>query len=124
MKEMRQSTVKNYENLPEIRKKKEDEYNVKMDFYEQKVKEYNKWYFKDQRKQRNPNFRVRIPHRRASDGLIKVTFPMEDPYFDLAKLIEKKKQFKEDNPYEMPVTKDRFQYRYFNENGSSFPLTF
>lgn len=37
---------------------------------------------------------------------------MEEPYFDLAKLIEKKKQFKEDNPYDNPVTKDKFQYSY------------
>lgn len=61
---------------------------------------------------RNPNFRIRIPHRRTSDGLIKVKFPIEDQYFDLPKLIEKKKVIKEDRPYDMPITRDRFQYSF------------
>lgn len=94
------------------KKKKEEDYNEKMEFYEGKIKDFNKEYFKYQRQVRNPLSRIRIPHRRASDGLIKVKFPIEEPYFDLPKLIERKKVYKEDNPYDMPITRDRFQYSF------------
>jgi hypothetical protein len=48
-----------------------------------------------------------VPHRRGSDGLIGVNFPLEEPYKEVATLIEKKKIIREDNPYDMPIMKDR-----------------
>lgn len=94
------------------KKKKEDEYKDKLEFYEIKCKEMNIEYNKVQKKIRHNNFYVRVPQRRGSDGLIGVTFPIEEMYQEITKQIEKKKVIKEENPYEMPITKDRFEYSF------------
>jgi hypothetical protein len=53
-------------------------------------------YKKRQKVIRHPMYKVRQPHRRTSDGLIKVMFNIEEQHIDLEKMIEKKKAIKED----------------------------
>lgn len=62
---------------------------------------------------RHKLYRVRIPGRRDSDGMLAVTFPMEEFHFDIEKQIEKKKAIKEDNNiFEVPIMKDRLHYSF------------
>jgi hypothetical protein len=95
------------------RKKKELDYQDKLEFYEIKVKEMNEQYKKKQKRIRHKLFRVRIPGRRDSDGMLDVNFPFEEFHFDLEKQIEKKKLIKEDNNiFEIPIMKDRLHYSF------------
>lgn len=94
------------------KKKKETEYQEKMEYYEQKIKYYNEEYSKEQVKLRDKMSRVRVRGRRGSDGMIKVGWFVEDYHDDLAKMIEKKKLQREENPYDIPVTRDRLHYSF------------
>lgn len=78
------------------KKKKEEEYKLKMDQYEAKMKELNEQYYRTEQMKRNLLARVRVPLRRGSDGMIGVTFPVEKFHDKIDKLIEKKKHLKEE----------------------------
>ena len=57
---------------------KQEEYRRKLEFYEVRILEINEQYYKDQMVMRNKTAEVRKHRRRGSDGLIGVTFPIED----------------------------------------------
>jgi hypothetical protein len=64
--------------LAKDKEKKDDEYDRKMAYYEERIKVYNEEYRKEQFQMRNKTANVRVLHRRGSDGLIGVNFPFED----------------------------------------------
>lgn len=72
----------------------------------------NDQYKKTQRRIRHRLFKIRVPGRRASDGLLDVNFPKEEQVTELEKLIEKKKLLKEEYPFDLPVMKERIQYSF------------
>lgn len=94
------------------KKKKELEYLDKMDFYEKKVAQMNVQYYARQKKLRDKMAHVRIRGRRASDGMIAVQMVHEEFREDIDKLVEKRKIIREENPYEMPMTRDRMHYSF------------
>lgn len=66
-----------------------------------------------QRKLRDKLNRVRIKGRRASDGMIKVVpVHLEEFRENIDKMLEKRKQIKEDNPYQLPIMKERMHYSF------------
>ena len=93
-------------------KKKEVEYKDKLDFYEQKVKQMNIVYYEKQKRLRNRMAFVREKGRRDSDGMIDVQMVHEKFRDDIDKLVEKRRVIREENPYEMPVMRDRMHYSF------------
>lgn len=95
------------------KKKKQKEYQDKMEFYEIKVAEMNLLYYKRQQKLRDKMNQVRIKRRRGSDGLLGVPPGQIEEFREkIEKLVEKKKVIKEENPFDMPIMKDRMHYSF------------
>ncbi len=69
---------------------KQEEYRRKLEFYEARILEINEQYYKDQMVMRNKTAEVRKHRRRGSDGLIGVTFPIEDYREELNQMIEER----------------------------------
>ena len=76
--------------LGKVKDKKNDVYNEKMKFYEEQIQIYNDKYEKEQIKLRSNTANVRVPRRRASDGLIGVVFPMVDYHKEMKEMIERR----------------------------------
>ena len=69
-------------------------------------------YQKEQKQVSHPLFRVRQRIRRGSDGMIDVNYPQKDYIENEQKLILKMKKIREENPFELPILKERIQYSY------------
>ena len=93
-------------------KKKEREYEEKMDFYESKAAYMNEIYYARQKRIRDRLGRVRVRGRRASDGMIGVIGHVEELRERIEKQVEKKKLIKEENPFDNPFTKERMEYSF------------
>jgi len=65
---------------------------------------------------------VRIRGRRGSDGMIGVTPFLEEFREDIEKLAEKRKAVKEENPYEMPVMRERMHYSFIWDRYTLFEM--
>lgn len=76
--------------------KKSDEYQRKLDYYEDRVAVMNEEYQREQVHLRSNQANVRIQRRRASDGMIGVQFPLEDYHNDLGEWVERRQQGVED----------------------------
>lgn len=72
----------------------------------------NTAYYARQKKLRDKMAYVRIRGRRASDGMIAVLMVHEELRQDIDKLAETRKIIREENPYEMPITRDRMHYSF------------
>lgn len=94
------------------KKRREEEYKDKLEFYEAKVKEMNYDYYIMQKKARDILTQVRIKGRRTSDGMIGVAPWLEEFREDIDKQVEKRKTIKEEHPYEMPVLRERMHYSF------------
>ncbi|CDW80386.1 ef hand family protein [Stylonychia lemnae] len=102
--------------------KKEIDYQDKLEFYEAKVKEMNQAYYKRQKMLRDKMSLVRVKGRRGSDGMIGVVPFLEEFREDLDKLAEKRKNIKEENPYDFPIMKDRMHYSFIWDRYTLFEL--
>ena len=112
-KEQERKMILEREKFFERTKKKKDlEYNDKLDFYEQKVRQMNLVYYAKQKKLRHRMAFVRQKGRRDSDGMIDVKMVHETFREEIDKLVEKRKAIREENPYEMPVMRDRMHYSF------------
>eukprot|EP00347_Sterkiella_histriomuscorum_P006285 403353352 len=94
------------------KKKKEEEYQDKLEFYEAKVGEMNQAYYIRMKKMRDKMNLVRIRGRRASEGMMGVNQNLEEFREDIDKQVEKRKTIKEENPYELPVMRDRMHFSF------------
>lgn len=72
----------------------------------------NTAYYARQKKLRDKMAHVRIRGRRASDGMIAVLMVHEELRQDIDKLAETRKIIREENPYEMPITRVRMHYSF------------
>ncbi len=102
---------------------KQEEYKRKLEFYEARIIEINEKYYKEQMVMRNKTAEVRKHRRRGSDGLIGVTFPIEDYREELNQMIEERAtaleeafqwdELEEEDMYQgLPIARDRLNYSF------------
>lgn len=109
--------------LGKEKEKKNEEYDRKLQYYEERVKVMNEEYKREQLLMRNKTANVRIQHRRASDGLVGVNFPFEDYHEDIEVMVDDR-AFAVEDAFEwneagdeeiyqgLPIIRDRLHYSF------------